>query len=52
MQKDAFAILMEEFPPVYNAIKKVGETDIPNLEKELEKIGAPLTPGRLPDWKF
>ncbi|MBK7214392.1 MAG: hypothetical protein IPH88_14045 [Bacteroidales bacterium] len=51
MQKDAYDILREEFPPVYNLVKKLGETDIPNLEKELENIGAPLTPGRLPDWK-
>ncbi len=51
-QQDALAILMEEFPPVYQLIKQIGEVDIPNLEKELEKIGAPVTPGRLPQWKF
>jgi len=51
-QKDALAILIEEFPPVYRLIKQLGETDIPALEKELEKIGAPVTPGTLPEWKF
>jgi len=46
------AILLEEFPPVYQLIKKLGEIEIPVLEKELEKIGAPVTPGTLPEWKF
>jgi photosystem II stability/assembly factor-like uncharacterized protein len=50
-QLDAYAILMDEFPPVYNQIKQIGETDIPRLEKAMENIGAPVTPGRLPDWK-
>jgi len=50
-QKDAYAILESEFPPVYDQIKKLGETDIPKLEQELEQIGAPVTPGRLPEWK-
>jgi len=47
-QMDAFNILKEEFPPVYEQVKKLGEVDIPALENELNKIGAPLTPGRLP----
>ncbi len=50
-QQDAYAILMDEFPPVYQLVKKLGEADIPALEKELEHIGAPVTPGRLPEWK-
>ncbi len=50
-QKDAYAILEAEFPPVYGQIKKIGETDIPLLEKALENLGAPVTPGRLPEWK-
>ena len=49
-QMDAYNILNEEFPPIYEQIKKLGETDIPALENELNKIGAPLTPGRLPVW--
>ncbi|NVO20906.1 MAG: glycosyl hydrolase [Bacteroidetes bacterium] len=50
-QLDAYSILMDEFPPVYNLVKKLGESDIPALENELEKIGAPVTPGRIPEWK-
>jgi len=50
-QLDAYTILMEEFPPVYNQVRQLGETDIPRLEKALENLGAPVTPGRLPEWK-
>ncbi len=30
---------------------KLIDTDIRNLEKQLDAAGAPPTPGRLPDWK-
>jgi photosystem II stability/assembly factor-like uncharacterized protein len=50
-QKDAYAILEAEFPPVYDQVKRIGETDIPQLEKALENLGAPVTPGRLPEWR-
>ena len=49
-QQDALSILMAEFPPVYDQIKRIGETDLKELEKEVEKLGAPPTPGRLPVW--
>jgi len=32
-------------------LKKLIDTDIRNLEKQLDAAGAPPTPGRLPDWK-
>jgi hypothetical protein len=50
MQLDAYTILMAEFPPVYDQIKHIGESDLKELEKEVEKLGAPPTPGRLPVW--
>lgn len=50
MQQDAYAILMAEFPPVHKQVKQIGETDLRELEKEVEKLDAPITPGRLPDW--
>jgi len=50
MQLDAYSILMSEFPPVYDQVKRIGETDLKDLEKEVEKLGAPVTPGRLPVW--
>jgi len=50
MQLDAYAILMAEFPPVHEKVKQIGETDLKELEKEVEKLDAPITPGRLPVW--
>lgn len=50
-QKNIYNILTEEFPTVYQQVKQIGEKDIPELEQEMEKLGAPVTPGRLPDWK-
>ena len=50
-QKDAYKILEDEFPPVYNQVKLIGEQELPDLEKALENLGGPVTPGRLPVWK-
>ena len=50
-QKDAYKILEDEFPPVYNQVKVIGEQELPDLEKALENAGGPVTPGRLPVWK-
>ncbi|MEI6899369.1 MAG: glycosyl hydrolase [Bacteroidota bacterium] len=50
MQMDAYKILEDEFPPVYAQVKKIGEVDLPALEKALENADAPVTPGRLPEW--
>jgi hypothetical protein len=32
-------------------LKQVAEMDIKQIEKKLDELGAPSTPGRLPDWK-
>jgi hypothetical protein len=32
-------------------LRRILETDIRSLEKQLDAAGAPITPGRLPDWK-
>ena len=50
-EKQNYEILTEEFPPVLEAVKRIVETDIPAMEAELNKIGAPWTPGRIPVWK-
>lgn len=50
-EKQGYEILKEEFPPLLEALKRIVENDIPALETELNKIGAPWTPGRLPVWK-
>jgi len=50
-QRQAFEIVAAEFPPVLEALKQVAEVDIKQIEKKLDGLGAPSTPGRLPEWK-
>ncbi|MBG0858937.1 MAG: hypothetical protein IQL11_05495, partial [Bacteroidales bacterium] len=45
--KDQLTILKSEFPPVHTRVIKAGE-DLQTLEKQLDAIGAPWTPGRVP----
>ncbi|NOX45889.1 MAG: glycosyl hydrolase [Chlorobi bacterium] len=49
-QKDIYEILKEEFPPILKELKAISEVSLPEIEKELERYGAPWTPGRLPEW--
>lgn len=49
-QIKGYEILEEEFPPVLNALQRIVEQDIPDMEAELNKMNAPWTPGRLPVW--
>ena len=51
-QKEQFEILKKEFPPILERMKMIYNNDIPNLEKALDQIGAPWTPGRVLEWKF
>jgi photosystem II stability/assembly factor-like uncharacterized protein len=50
-EKDAYKIVEEEFSPFYNKLKKLIEVDLAELEKSLEEVKAPWTPGRLPKWE-
>ena len=50
-QRDAYNIVAEEFSPILQIVKKLVEEDVRKIEKKLEEIGAPYTPGRVPDWK-
>ena len=47
----SYNILMEEFPPVLEQLKKIYNEDIKALETELDKISAPWTQGRIPELK-
>ncbi len=51
-EKLFYDILTNEFPPIYERIKSLGEIDVVNLEKKLESYGAPYTPGRIPELKL
>lgn len=46
---NSYQVAKEIFDEAYPIIKKIGETDIREIEFKLEKAGAPYTPGRLPD---
>ncbi len=48
-ERVAYDVLTTEFPPLYEAIKKLAEVDVKNLEAELDSVGGYLTPDKLPD---
>ncbi|WP_321280531.1 VPS10 domain-containing protein [Marinifilum fragile] len=48
-QKDQFEILKEEFPAALKRLQKLAD-DMKWVEAELEKQGAPWTPGRIPTY--
>ena len=45
--KEQLDILKTEFPPVLERVKKAGE-DLQKLDKQLDAVKAPWTPGRVP----
>jgi len=49
-EKDAYSIVKKEFSSIYEQLKQMIEHDVKNIEKSMNKIGSPWTPGRLPDW--
>jgi len=50
--RDQYKIAGELFQPVLADIRQIAGKDLPALQKQLEKLKAPWTPGRIPDWKF
>jgi hypothetical protein len=50
-QRDAYKIVADDFGPILQKLKKLVEEDVKKIEKKLDEIGAPYTPGRFPDWK-
>ena len=49
-QSEQFNLAAEEFKPVLSRLRGIVDDELPKIEKALERAGAPLTPGRLPDW--
>jgi len=47
----AYETLYEEIQPIIAQLKKINEVELKSIEKELEKINAPWTPGRIPELK-
>jgi len=50
-QRDQFKIACDLFEVQYYKLKQIVEIDLPAIEKKLESLQAPYTPGRLPVWK-
>jgi hypothetical protein len=48
--ENAYQQAVQKFGAVYTNVKGI-DADLKALEQQLEKAGAPYTPGRLPDWK-
>jgi hypothetical protein len=51
LQLDAYQILKDEFPLVYDQVKHIGTIELPELQKQMDKIQAPAVPGWLPEFK-
>jgi uncharacterized phage infection (PIP) family protein YhgE len=47
-QLNQYNFASTQFNPVLARLRTLVETEIPNLERALNAVGAPLTPGRLP----
>jgi photosystem II stability/assembly factor-like uncharacterized protein len=51
-QRQNYDIAAQEYAGVEDQLRQLIETDIPEMEAELEAAGAPWTPGRgVPEWK-
>ena len=50
-QRDAYAIAGTAFTRELARLKKFVEVDLAAVEQEMERDGAPWTPGRLPVWQ-
>lgn len=46
-QKEALKLASTDFKPILQQIRAIYEQQLPALEKDLEKAGAPYTPGRV-----
>jgi len=50
-QVDACNVAGDEFAPVLAKLRTLVEIDLKGIELGMENIGAPWTPGRVPEWK-
>jgi hypothetical protein len=50
-QREQYAIAADEFRTELEKLRKLIDTDLKELEKGLDLIGAPWTSGRLPEWR-
>lgn len=50
-QQNVYEQASAEFTPALARLKKMIGTDIKAIEDELQRLGAPYTPGRVPEWQ-
>ena len=50
-QRQVYAVLEQELPPLLDRLEKIANKDIPEIEVMLDAMGAPWTPGRTPKWR-
>ena len=50
-QRDQYEYAADEFNGTLGDLRDLMERDLKSLEDDLEEVGAPWTPGRLPKWK-
>ncbi len=51
-QKRSLELAKSEFTPLYSQLKDIINNDLKDIEIKLEKINAPYTPGRFPEWEL
>lgn len=49
-EQEQLAIIEEKVPDLINKLKKIKTNRIDDINEELDKINAPWTPGRMPEW--
>ncbi|MCL6098832.1 MAG: glycosyl hydrolase, partial [Bacteroidetes bacterium] len=50
-QKVAYQVLYDEIQPILEKLKTITDVELKSIESDMEKIGAPWTPGRMPELK-
>ena len=50
-QREVYTILAEEFDPVIAQLNGLMMTEVPSIERRLDEMGAPWTPGRPVEWR-
>jgi len=50
MKRDQLTLAEADFAPLLDKLRAV-EVDLANVEKQMNILGSPWTPGRVPVWK-
>jgi photosystem II stability/assembly factor-like uncharacterized protein len=50
-QQKAYQLAVDDFDVQYQELKKIAESELPALYKEMNAAGAPYVPGQFPEWK-